>query len=541
MARLGSATIDSNRYITLSSDKNWTGEEEIFIEVNDGAEKFGQAVVKKAMDRTIKGIQIRFFLINSKKGSQNYKGRVVWTSVSNDGEKFLEVFSVNILPQIEETVKIFKKYRHFILAKERKKMKTFRLLKIFICLFLLSICSFSQIAFSASSRKLIVRGGKIYTITKGVLNKGMILIEDCKIKDIAEKIKITPDAQVLDVEGLSIFPGFVAANTREGLGQDLERDEEILFAPFFRAADGLTSYREIYGADEIIASGVTTVYTAPILWTWKAVAGEGCVFKLKDAFIPLRILSYSAGMQMDLSYPEFKRMISKRLNPSRTQMGLVASLRKYLQEAQNYMKSWENYERGLAGAKKPVRNFELEPLVKVLKGEVPARIECEAENEIRAALNIAEEFGLTLVLERCMEAYKFADELKTKKIPCIVGPIREGWGKTVEEKINTYRNPGTLAKARVKIALQTENFGNLLVYLRTLVIDAAYAVKYGLEEEEALKAITINAAEILGVEKRVGSIEVGKDADLVVWTGHPFDMKSKVRIVLIDGKIVFKT
>jgi imidazolonepropionase-like amidohydrolase len=220
-------------------------------------------------------------------------------------------------------------------------------------------------------------------------------------------------------------------------------------------------------------------------------------------------------------------------------MGIVASVRKHFQQAKNYQDEWERYKKGAPGAKKPDLNHELEPLLRVLRREIPARIECEKENEIRAALDLADEFGIEIILERSMEAYKFAAELKKREIPCLVGPIREGWGETLKQKFNTFQNPGWLAKAGVKIAIQTENFGNFLTYPRTLAIEAAHAVKYGLDREEAIKAITINAAEILGVEKRVGSIEIGKDADLVILTGDPLDLKSQVRMVIIDGEIVY--
>jgi imidazolonepropionase-like amidohydrolase len=327
-----------------------------------------------------------------------------------------------------------------------------------------------------------------------------------------------------------------------GLGTDLNAESNMPFVPNFRAADSLTSYGEIYGADAIVSSGVTTVYTAPKVWTWKSFAGLGCVFKLKDTFILDRLISDSAGMQIDLSFPEIKRMRSQRQDLPRTQMGLVSMVRKHLIRADNYRKAWQDYRKGVEGVIKPEKDYELEPLVLMLEGKIPARIECESEKEIRAALDIAGEFGLNVILERCMEAYKFSDELRERGIPCIVGPIREGlgWGKTLKAKFKTFQNPGLLAKAGVKIAIQTENFGNLLTYPRTLAIEAAYAVKYGLDKEEAMKAITINAAEILGVEDRIGSLEEDKDADLVIWSGHPFDMKSRVLMVIIDGDIVYQ-
>jgi imidazolonepropionase-like amidohydrolase len=388
----------------------------------------------------------------------------------------------------------------------------------------------SSLALSAPAPPgpILLKNACIHTVTRGVIEKGMILIRDSKIVAVGRAIEIPEAATVLDCQGQDVYPGFVDANTRIGLANDLGQDAGILYSPAFRAVDSLSPYGEIYGADDIVATGVTTVYTAPKLFTWKAVAGTGCVFKLIDKFIPLRVLSASAGMQVDLGYPEIKRMRSESLKAPRTQMGVAAAVREYFQQAKNQQ-----------GAEKPDADFGLEAMQKVLRGEIPARIECEKENEIRAALDIAKEFGLKVILERCQEAYKFADELRREKIPCVVGPVREEWGEGLKDKFAVFENAGRLAKAGVKIAIQAENFGNFLTYPRTLTIEAAWAVKYGLDPEEAIRAITINAAEILGVADRVGSIEAGKDADLVVLTGHPLDLRSRITMVVIDGEIVF--
>jgi len=216
---------------------------------------------------------------------------------------------------------------------------------------------FPSFALSAPLKVVLLKNARINTVTKGVIEKGMVLIEDSKIKKVGGDFEIPAGAKILDLHGLQVFPGFVDANTRLGLGNDLNQEAEILFSPFLRAVDSLSPYGEIYGVDDIVATGVTTVYTAPKLWSWKSMAGEGCVFKLINKFIPLRVLSPSAGMEIDLSYPEIKRMRSERLSPPRTQMGIVAAVKKHLQEAKNYADELEKSKKGTSPGEKPDRIF----------------------------------------------------------------------------------------------------------------------------------------------------------------------------------------
>ena len=151
------------------------------------------------------------------------------------------------------------------------------------------------------------------------------------------------------------------------------------------------------------------------------------------------------------------------------------------------------------------------------------------------AIRIGEEFGLKLSLEHATEGYKIAGILAQKGIPCVAGPILFSRMK-YELRDMTPRNPGILSKAGVKVALQTDEMSAV----RYLLINAVIAFQQGMDEEEALRAITINPAEIIGVSDRVGSLEVGKDADLVVFSGHPFDYRSVPELVLIDGEVAYR-
>jgi imidazolonepropionase-like amidohydrolase len=176
----------------------------------------------------------------------------------------------------------------------------------------------------------------------------------------------------------------------------------------------------------------------------------------------------------------------------------------------------------------------LETLGKLLTRELKARIHAHRADDILTAIRIAEEFDLDMTIEHATEGYKIADILAEKNIPVTVGPIFTSRYK-YELRDRTPTNPGILAKAGVKVAIQTDQMSAV----KYLTINAALAVREGMPEEAAIKAITINAAEIIGVDDRVGSLEVGKDADISVFSGHPFDYKTLAELVFVDGKLVY--
>jgi imidazolonepropionase-like amidohydrolase len=230
-------------------------------------------------------------------------------------------------------------------------------------------------------------------------------------------------------------------------------------------------------------------------------------------------------------------------------MGNAAALRAALVEAQNYLDKWRRYEAELAEyqakqqegggdakpPEKPERDLKKEALGKVLRREMKARVHAHRADDMLTAIRIAEEFDLDLTLEHATEGYKVADVLAAKGIPVTAGPILFSRVK-YELKDMTPKNPGVMAKAGVKVAIQTDEMSAV----KYLPINAALAVREGMPEEEALRAITLHPAEIIGVADRVGSLEPGKDADFVVWSGHPFDYRSVVQRVYVGGELVYE-
>jgi imidazolonepropionase-like amidohydrolase len=390
----------------------------------------------------------------------------------------------------------------------------------------------------------------IMTITQGTIEHGTILFDKGKITAIGTDVAIPEDATVIDATGKTITPGFVDAHCHtgifsDGIGWDHADGNEMTdpVTPHLRALDALNP--DDMAWPELVANGITTVLTGP--GSANVIGGMWiCVKTQPKSTVEQMILLEPAGMKMALGENPRRVYGGQKRLPS-TRMGNAAVLRNALYEAQNFMNKQEKYETDLAEYEKkaadgekeakrptePERNLKMEALVRVIKRELKARIHAHRADDIITAIRICEEFNLDYTIEHCTEGYKIADILAEKKVPVTVGPALMSRPK-FEMRGMTPKNPGILAKAGVKVAIQTDEMSGV----KFLAINAALAAREGMPVEEALKAITINAAEIIGVADRVGSLEVGKDADLVVLPGHPLDFLSAPEMVFIDGERV---
>jgi imidazolonepropionase-like amidohydrolase len=315
--------------------------------------------------------------------------------------------------------------------------------------------------------------------------------------------------------------------------------------PHLRALDAV--HPEDPAFKELVAAGVTTVLTGP--GSGNLIGGQWvCLKTAPKPSVEQMVLREPAGMKMALGENP-KRVYGEQKKAPSTRMGNAAALRAALVDAQNYLEKWRRYEADLADyqakvetededaeePKPPERDLKLEALGEVLRREMKARVHAHRADDMLTAIRIAEEFDLDLTLEHATEGYKIADILAEKGIPVTAGPILFSRVK-YELKNMTPKNPGLMAKAGVKVAIQTDEMSAV----KYLTINAALAMREGMTEEEALKAITINPAEVIGVADRVGSLEAGKDADLVVFSGHPFDYRSVAELVLVDGQVAYK-
>ncbi len=398
---------------------------------------------------------------------------------------------------------------------------------------------------------IAIVNGTVITITQGTFTPGAVLVEGGRIVAVGEDLLIPEDAEIYEAAGKVVMPGLIDAHCHvglwaEGAGQEQSDGNEMTdpITPHLRALDAI--HPEDPAFKELMEAGVTAVFTGP--GSGNLIGGQGvCLKTAPKPTIEQMILLEPAGMKMALGENP-KRVYGEQKKAPSTRMGNAAALRSALVDAQNYLEKWRRYEGDLvayrakveAGSqdaeepKRPDRDLKLEALGKVLRREIKVRIHAHRADDMLTAIRIAEEFGLDLTLEHATEGCKIADVLAAKGIPVTAGPILFSREK-YELKEMTPKNPGLMAKAGVKVAIQTDEMSAV----KYLTINAALAVREGMAEAEALKAITINAAEIIGVADRVGSLEAGKDADIVVFSGHPFDYRTVPELVLVDGQVTY--
>jgi imidazolonepropionase-like amidohydrolase len=399
---------------------------------------------------------------------------------------------------------------------------------------------------------IAIVNGKVMTITQGTLDPGTVLVEGGRIVAVGQELVIPEDAEIYDAAGKVVMPGLIDPHCHvglwpEGVGWEHSDGNEMTdpITPHLRALDAV--HPEDPAFPELIAAGVTTVLTGP--GSANLIGGQWvCLKTMPRPSVEEMVLLEPAGMKMALGENP-KRIYGGQKKAPSTRMANAAALRAALVEAQNYLEKWCRHEEEMeryqakveAGDDEaepptpPERDLKLEALGRVLRREMKARIHAHRADDMLTAIRIAEEFGLDLTLEHATEGYKIAGILAAKGIPVTAGPILFSRTK-YELRRMTPKNPGLMTQAGVKVAIQTDEMSAV----KYLTINAALAVREGLPEDEALKAITINAAEIIGVEDRVGSLEAGKDADVVVFDGHPFDYRTVVDLVLVDGQVAYR-
>jgi imidazolonepropionase-like amidohydrolase len=379
--------------------------------------------------------------------------------------------------------------------------------------------------------------GRVHTIRDGVKPDHTILIREGRIEAVLPPGPVSPDYRVLDATGKVVLPGLIDARTSVGLFGDgsgfQNADHEELTDPdvaWVRAIDALNPADPAFA--DAREAGVTTVLTGP--GTTNVAGGLSAVVKTAGDTVEAMLVRQPAGLQIGLGRPPVDAYRAK--NKVWTRMGVAALLRERLVSARSYLHKLEHGESD--PEKKPERDFRLEPYAGLIRREYPARIRVATAEDAWTALRLADEFGFDLVLEQLTEGHLagLAEELARRRVPCVLGPMMKA-GKTPETKALTFRTAATLAEAGISIALCT---GHPSRPIRFLALEAALAVRGGLHEEVALRAITLNAAAALGLDGRLGSIEPGKDADLAIFEGDPFLPTSRVTHTLVAGRVVYE-
>ena len=385
---------------------------------------------------------------------------------------------------------------------------------------------------------VVVKAGTIIPVTSAPIQDGMVIIRDGKIEAVGKNLKIPDGAEVIDASDKVVIPGLIDAFTTLA---ERSRDDEESVTPDIRAKDAFDFYGKYR---RLLAGGVTTVYISP--GQRRLISGAGAVVKLAGDSIDERCLKDTSALRITLGeLPKNPPAIFKPPIPPdpchpllpvekqlpTTRMAEMAVLRKVFTDAKWAMKQ-----------KAPEMDSKMQALLPVLKRKLPVRINCHTAQDIRNAIRFAETFKLKLIIEGAAEAYEVIDEIKSSKSPVVLTGVFEPGRQHLKDyttdialgRVNP-ENPGRLAQAGVKFAITSPTDETI----PDLQFIAGYAVSLGLSPEEALKAITITPAEILGLADRIGSIEKGKDADLVILTGDPLDVSSIVDRTLINGKVVY--
>lgn len=383
---------------------------------------------------------------------------------------------------------------------------------------LLGLC----VALVASAQEvLVVRGATVHTAAGDPLPNATIVVRDGKILAVGANVAVPAGARVIDATGKVIIPGMIDEHSHIGaLPTDLN-DRPMIIGPQHRFLDALDLDDPAW--KEAVQGGVTTVTTGP--GSGENVSGMAVIIKTFGADRDKRIVKEKGGMKFAMG--------PKRQDayPS-TAMGVAANLRQYLIRTQEYMATWKRWEDGGRQGAAPARDLGYEAMSEVLTKKVRVRTHVHSATDVMTILRLKDEFGFDLTLHHSTEAYKVAAEVAKRGVSAVVLPLGPRIGVTEE----AMRGPYELWKAGVKIAMHTDH---PVINQKWLRLCAALAMRYGLPEAEALKAITINVAEISGVADRVGSIVVGKDADFVVMNGPWYEPKSRVEMVVGDGQVVY--
>lgn len=428
-------------------------------------------------------------------------------------------------------------------------MKTFLNHRIigFLCIAILLIC---LIWLPAEEKAMAIRGSKLIPVTSAPIENGILIIRNGRISAIGKDITIPEGIAVIDAPGCTVLPGLIDAFTNLG-ATDIELENKDYdeatspVTPHLRIIDAINPENRFIPLAR--KSGITAALTAP--GEGNLLSGQGALIHLAGDSVEEMVIKFPVAMHGNLGEKPKLRYGKKAQMPS-TRMGEAALLRQTLVDTQEYLRKILDYEKRLKkftkmkreGKTKPSEkplppgtDFKLQSLVPVVKGELSLVVRANRFDDILTALRIAEEFKLKIIINHGAEAYRLADRLASKHIPVLVGPVGS-YFQMMETRGAMYENVVKLHKAGVKFAFQTGSIENV----SDLVYQAETAIKYGLPYEEALKALTLYPALIFGIEDKLGSLEKGKVANLVIFDGEPLLRPSKVRFLVIKGKIVEK-
>ena len=401
------------------------------------------------------------------------------------------------------------------------------------------------------AQTVALTGGLVYPISSEAVEGGTVLIVDGRIAAVGVDVDIPAGAEVVDVTGSVVMPGIIDAMSYYGVAAEdmnevpnpLTPELRIIeaFAPFGTFGSGEAGEIRVR---ELLQGGVTATYIGPGDAT--VLGGQGAVVKTAGARFDDLIVREPAAIDITLGGKPASTYREQSRSPS-TRMAVVAQLRDLLVKAREWMATSGGGDEA-SGAGAAPRNLGMEALARLLNGEVPARVQANATRDIRVAMELAEEFGFELVVDGGAGAHQMAEDLADRGIPVVLGPISHPYisGEEIPDPGDyggvDERNAVWLQEAGVHVSLASfsRGFGPFGpgVAGQWLLIDASIARGHGMSEMDVLRAVTLNPAEVLGVADRMGSLEVGKDADVVVFDGDPLSIRTWASRVYVDGRLV---
>ncbi|MCC6927805.1 MAG: amidohydrolase family protein [Gemmatimonadaceae bacterium] len=398
---------------------------------------------------------------------------------------------------------------------------------------------------AAQERAVALRGGTVIPVDGAPIPNGTVVMRGGKIVAVGANVAIPAGSDVVDVRGKYVLPGLVDAMTSLGLGASDLNEPSDPIAPQLRVFEAYNPFGTFGGGKpgplvnhEILGGGVTTMYIAPA--DGALIGGQGAVVKTAGATLSALVVREPASMDITLGEPPKSAARQRQRDPA-TRMAEVAMIRQALIRAQEY-------DRNKGANSALARDLGMEALGRLLKREFPARIQATSAVDIRSALALAREFGLDLVLDGAASAQQYLDTLAARKIPVVLGQVSHQFVSNEEIPDRSDYPPvdestaAKLVKGGVKTAIASFSraFGTLAPSgsSKWLLIDASVAAGYGLSEGDVLRTVTLTPAEILGVADRVGSLTVGKDADVIVLDGPPLSVRSWVTRAYINGELV---
>jgi imidazolonepropionase-like amidohydrolase len=368
---------------------------------------------------------------------------------------------------------------------------------------------------------VLVRGGTVHTATGAPIANGSVLIRAGKIVAVGPNVAAPSGARVIDATGKVVVPGMIDNHSHIGARPTDLNDTPMLIGPQHRFLDALDWNDPDF--QDAIEGGVTTIVSGP--GSGENVSGMAVVIKTFGTDYTKRLLLEKGGMK-------FAMGPKGRTRYPATAMGVAANLRQYLIKTQEYMASQKKWVDDGKKGNQPARDLGYEAMSDVLTKQTYVRAHVHSATDVMTLTRLKDEFGFDLTIHHSTDAYKVAPELAKRGISAVVLPL----GPRIGLAEDAMTGPYVLWKAGVKVAMHTDA---PVISQKWLRLCAGLAMRYGIPEDEALKMVTRNAAEIARVSDRVGSIAVGKDADLVIYNGPWYEPKSRVDLVIGDGQVIY--